>query len=81
MDNKPDNAPDTRSESVGVPAPEGPANLIDTDYRIGQDNYQAAPMGVNIDIHGAVFAFSSLVILAFVVLSLALPEQTTNWFG
>ncbi|MFP4463263.1 MAG: BCCT family transporter [Guyparkeria sp.] len=81
MDNKPDNAPDTHSESVGVPAPEGPANLIDTDYRIGQDNYQAAPMGVNIDIHGAVFAFSSLVILAFVVLSLALPEQTTNWFG
>ena len=80
MDNKPDNAPDTHSESVGVPAPEGAANLIDTDYKIGQDNYQAAPMGVNIDIHGAVFAFSSLIILAFVVLTLALPEQSTAWF-
>ncbi|QGT78562.1 BCCT family transporter [Guyparkeria halophila] len=80
MDNKPDNAPDTHSESVGVPAPEGAANLIDTDYKIGQDNYQAAPMGVNIDIHGAVFAFSSLVILAFVVLTLALPDQSTAWF-
>lgn len=80
MDNKPDNSPDTHSESVGVPAPEGAANLIDTDYQIGQDNYQAAPMGVNIDIHGAVFAFSSLVILAFVILTLALPDQSTAWF-
>ncbi|KTG17825.1 MULTISPECIES: BCCT family transporter [unclassified Guyparkeria] len=81
MDNKPDNSPDNHEESVGVPAPEGAANLINTDYQIGQDNYQAAPMGVNIDIHGAVFAFSSLVILAFVILTLALPDQSTDWFG
>nr|WP_284047296.1 BCCT family transporter [Guyparkeria hydrothermalis] len=54
--------------------------MIDTDYKIGQDNYQAAPIGVNIDIHGAVFTFSSLVILAFVVLTLALPDQSTAWF-
>ncbi|MFO7808679.1 BCCT family transporter [Guyparkeria sp.] len=80
MDNKPDNAPDPQNESVGVPAPEGAANLIDTDYKIGQDNYQAAPMGVNIDIHGAVFVFSSLIVLAFVILTLALPDQTTAWF-
>ncbi|WP_372592315.1 BCCT family transporter [Guyparkeria sp.] len=81
MDNKPENSPDTNTESVGIPAPEGPSNLIDTDYKIGQDNYQAAPMGVNVDIHGAVFTVSSLVILAFVILSLALPEQSTDWFG
>ncbi|MCL7743964.1 BCCT family transporter [Guyparkeria hydrothermalis] len=83
MDNKPENSPDKhqQAEDVGVPAPEGAANLINTDYKIGQDNYQAAPMGVNIDIHGAVFAFSSLVILAFVILSLALPDQSTAWFG
>ncbi|MBN2872827.1 MAG: BCCT family transporter [Halothiobacillaceae bacterium] len=81
MDKKPDNSTDAHHESVGVPAPEGPANLINTDYQIGQDNYQASPMGVTIDIHGAVFVFSSLVILAFVILSLALPEQSTNWFG
>ncbi|MFP4640208.1 MAG: BCCT family transporter [Guyparkeria sp.] len=80
MDNKPENSPDTGNESVGIPAPEGPANLIDTDYKIGQDNYQAAPMGVNIDIHGAVFAFSSLVIIAFVILTLALPDQSSAMF-
>ncbi len=80
MDNKPESSPDTPSESVGVPAPEGEATLIDTDYKIGQDNYQANPMGVSIDIHGAVFVVSSLLVLAFVVLTLALPELSTNVF-
>ncbi|MGM0594673.1 MAG: BCCT family transporter [Pseudomonadota bacterium] len=81
MENKPDNETDDLNPSVGVPAPEGAANLIDTDYQIGQDNYQASPMGVSIDIHGAVFSFSALVILGFVILTLALPEQSSDWFG
>ncbi len=80
MDIKPETASEIPLESVGVPAPEGAANLIDTDYQIGQDNYQARPLGVSIDIHGAVFAVSSLVILGFVVLTLALPEQATDVF-
>ncbi|WP_018953942.1 BCCT family transporter [Thioalkalivibrio sulfidiphilus] len=80
MENKTDKSPENPNQSVGVPAPEGAANLIDTDYQIGQDNYQASPLGVNIDIHGAVFAISSLVIIAFVVLTLALPEQATSVF-
>ncbi len=80
MDNKPDTSPDKETELVGVPAPEGAANLIDTDYQIGQDNYQASPLGINIDIHSAVFAVSSLVVLAFVILTLALPEQSTAAF-
>lgn len=29
----------------GIPAPEGAANLIDTDYVIGQDNITASPWG------------------------------------
>ena len=82
MENQNNQDPDkaNQTESVGVPAPEGPANLIDTDYVIGQDNYAARPLGVDIDIHGAVFSFSALVILAFVILTLALPEQSTAWF-
>ncbi|RRQ22882.1 BCCT family transporter [Thiohalobacter thiocyanaticus] len=80
MANTPEQSPENPTESVGVPAPEGAANLIDTDYQIGQDNYQASPLGVNIDIHGAVFAVSSLVILAFVVLTPALPEQSSAIF-
>lgn len=80
MDQRPDKASDIPSESLGVPAPEGAANLIDTDYRIGQDNYQASPLGISIDIHGAVFMVSSMVVLAFVILALALPEQSTALF-
>nr|WP_243760657.1 BCCT family transporter [Aestuariicella hydrocarbonica] len=65
---------------MGVPAPEGAANLIDTDYQVGQDNYRAKHMGITIDIHGAVFIVSSIVVIAFVFLSLALPEQSTSLF-
>ncbi len=68
------------SPAVGIPAPEGAANLIDTDYQIGQDNYSTSKFGIAVDIHGAVFSFSSMVILAFVILTLALPEQTGPLF-
>lgn len=71
-------APDT---SEGVPAPEGPANLIDTDYVIGQDNITTRTLGVNVDLHGKVFTISSLVILVFVILSLALQQQVGSLFG
>ncbi|WP_110658077.1 BCCT family transporter [Salinicola halimionae] len=67
------NQPDAPQE--GVPAPEGPANLIDTDYVIGQDNIQTNKFGFNVDLHGKVFSISSLLILFFVIITLALPEQ------
>jgi BCCT family betaine/carnitine transporter len=68
------------NESVGVPAPEGPANLIDTDYVIGQDNVAASPLGMDVDLHGKVFTVSSLVILLFVILTLALQNQVEPVF-
>ncbi|MEX0385783.1 BCCT family transporter [Spiribacter onubensis] len=68
------------NESVGVPAPEGPANLIDTDYVIGQDNIAATKFGVDVDLHGKVFTFSALVILAFVIITLALQDQVGPLF-
>ena len=52
----------------GVPLPEGAANLIETDYEIGQDNYSGQKFGIRVDIHSAVFSFSALTILAFVIL-------------
>ncbi|QNI03827.1 BCCT family transporter [Halomonas sp. SH5A2] len=75
MDNKPqDQSPDENAPSEGIPAPEGPANLIDTDYVIGQDNITTKTMGVNLDLHGKVFTISSIVILLFVILTLALQD-------
>ncbi|MDT8453369.1 MAG: BCCT family transporter, partial [Gammaproteobacteria bacterium] len=79
MENKPEL--DDHTPSIGVPAPEGAANLIDTDYQIGQDNYSTSKFGVSIDIHSAVFAFSSLFILAFVIITLALPDVTGPMFN
>ncbi|MCA1769305.1 MAG: BCCT family transporter [Halomonas sp.] len=67
--------------SEGIPAPEGAVNLIDTDYVIGQDNITASPLGVNVDLHGKVFVFSSIVILLFVVLTLALQDQMEPIFN
>jgi len=75
VDNKPqDQSPDDKAPSEGIPAPEGPANLIDTDYVIGQDNITTTTMGVNLDLHGKVFTISSVVILLFVILTLALQD-------
>ncbi|WP_438764631.1 BCCT family transporter [Kushneria sp. TE3] len=68
-----DNDRDQTSE--GIPAPSGKANLIDTDYVIGQDNIQTNRFGFNVDLHGKVFTISSLVILLFVIITLALPGQ------
>ncbi|WP_416139787.1 BCCT family transporter [Halomonas sp. HK25] len=74
------NANEKPEASEGIPAPEGAANLIDTDYVIGQDNITASPMGVNLDLHGKVFTISSIVILFFVIITLALQDQVTPIF-
>ncbi|TDX28423.1 BCCT family betaine/carnitine transporter [Modicisalibacter xianhensis] len=76
-----DNAPSRNGESSeGIPAPEGPANLIDTDYVIGQDNISANKFGLDFDLHGKVFTVSSLIILFFVVITLALQDQVDPLF-
>ncbi len=75
---------DNRAEetpSEGVPAPEGPANLIDTDYVIGQDNLATDKLGFSIDLHGKVFAISALVTVFFVVLTLALQTEVEPLFS
>ncbi len=78
MSNQSDNSAEPKS--AGVRAPNGATNLIDTDYQIGQDNYRAKHFGITVDLHGVVFIISAIVVLAFVFLSLALPEQSTTIF-
>ncbi|MGP9768713.1 BCCT family transporter [Halomonas sp. AOP13-D3-9] len=74
MDNHDDKRPPEEPVSEGIPAPDGPANLIDTDYVIGQDNITTNTMGLNLDLHGKVFSISAIVVLLFVVLTLALQD-------
>ncbi|WP_271407663.1 BCCT family transporter [Pseudomonas sp. Q1-7] len=63
----------------GIPAPTGAANLIDTDYVLGQDNIRGRYL-VNLDIHGTVFIVSALCALLFVVLTLALHSEVEPLF-
>ena len=61
--------------------PEGPANLIETDYTLGQDNIQPKLGPFSLDIHNPVFVISGLTIVAFVFFALALPAQAELFFG
>ena len=64
----------------GIPAPTGEANLIDTDYVIGQDNIKGQ-FSFALDIHGKVFTISALTVVLFVVLTLALQNQVEPLFS
>jgi len=55
--------------------PEGPADIIQTDYEIGQSNISTKVGPFGLDIHNPVFIVSGLTIVAFVVLTLAFQNQ------
>lgn len=61
--------------------PNGAVNPIDTDYQVGQDNIivNVGPFGL--DIHNRVFAISGLLVVAFVVLTLAFQNQVEPLFS
>ncbi len=71
--------PTIKGSEDGIPAPSGDANLIDTDYVVGQDNF-AGKLTINLDIHSKVFLISAGTILLFVLLTLALQEQAAEVF-
>ncbi|MEH6365277.1 MULTISPECIES: BCCT family transporter [Pseudomonas] len=68
---------DDRPDSI--PAPSGESNLIDTDYVIGQDNYTGKFL-FSMDIHSKVFSISALVVVLFVVLTMALQTEVEPLF-
>ena len=65
------------TSNQGIRDPEGAANVIETDYEIGQDNI--SPFGL--DIHNPVFVISSLLIIVVVILSLMFQDGATAFFG
>ena len=68
------------SEHTGM-SPAGPAAVIETDYRIGQDNLQPKLGPFSLDIHNPVFVISGVTIMVFVFFALALPAQAETFFG
>ena len=65
----------------GIPTPDGAADVIETDYTIGQDNLEGSLGPFGFDIHNPVFQISGLSIIAFVFYTLALPEQAGAVFS
>jgi BCCT family betaine/carnitine transporter len=65
----------------GIPDPEGPSNMIDTDYEVGQDNISMSVGPFGLDIHNPVFAISGLSIVAFVFVTLAFQEAAGSTFN
>jgi betaine/carnitine transporter, BCCT family len=70
----------TETQPAGIPVPQGPTDLIETDYEIGQDNLSHTVGPLSFDIHRPVFTISSLVIVAFVVITLALQDRANAAF-
>ncbi|WP_068110607.1 BCCT family transporter [Tropicimonas marinistellae] len=68
-------------ETQGIPEPEGPVELIDTEYEIGQDNVEGSVGPFGFDIHNPVFVISGLTIVIFVFYALVFREQATEAFG
>ncbi|GAA0283634.1 BCCT family transporter [Rhodovulum strictum] len=62
-----------------IPEPEGPTEVIETDYEIGQDNIERS-WTLSFDIHQVVFTWSALAIMAFIVLTLALQDEVEPVF-
>jgi BCCT family betaine/carnitine transporter len=66
--------------SSALPGPDGPANLIATRYTVGQDNIRNRVGPLIFDIHNPVFLISGLMIVAFVIITLALQDQAQAVF-
>jgi betaine/carnitine transporter, BCCT family len=66
--------------SQGIPTPQGPSNLIETDYEVGQDNIQPSLGPLGLDIHNPVFLISGGVIVLFVIVTLALQDYADTVF-
>lgn len=63
-----------------LPEPEGAANVIETDYEIGQDNITPRIGPFGLDIHNPVFAISGLTVLIFVLVTLAFQNSLGPMF-
>ncbi|MCF4097529.1 BCCT family transporter [Maritalea mediterranea] len=68
-------------ELDAIPAPEGPTEIIESDYEIGQDNIETNIGPFGLDIHNPVFVISGLTVVAFVLLTLAFQTEVEPLFN
>ncbi|MCC5986849.1 MAG: BCCT family transporter [Pararhodobacter sp.] len=68
-------------ETDALPEPEGATEIIDTDYEVGQDNISPRIGPFGLDIHNPVFVVSGLVVVAFVIITLAFQNAVGPMLG
>ncbi|MBB5021180.1 BCCT family transporter [Desulfurispira natronophila] len=61
--------------------PDGEVNPIDTDYQVGQDNVVVKVGPFGLDIHNPVFGISGLLVVIFVVLTIAFHSHAEPLFS
>ncbi len=64
-----------------IPSPEGETALIETKYKIGQDNIAMRVGPLGLDIHNPVFLVSGFTIVLFVALTLTFQESVEPVFS
>ena len=72
---------DTTPDIEGIPTPEGPTDIIDTDFNVGQDNVEGRFGPFGFDVHNPVFVISGLSAVAFVLFALIFPQLAADFFG
>ena len=65
---------------LGIPEPEGSADIIETDYQIGQDNIETQVGPFRFDFHNPVFVISGVLVVVFVAIALIWPEGSRDLF-
>ncbi|WP_234464217.1 BCCT family transporter [Paracoccus caeni] len=63
-----------------LPQPEGPTQIIETDYEIGQDNIEGVKP-VAFDIHNPVFMVSAVAVVVFTAATLLFPDTLGPFFA
>ncbi|MDO5529269.1 MAG: BCCT family transporter [Paracoccus sp. (in: a-proteobacteria)] len=71
---------DGEAEIEALPEPEGPTEIIETDYEIGQDNVENRDAVIPFDIHNPVFAISATVIVLFTAITMMFPDEAEPIF-
>ena len=70
-----------QTAATGLPEPEGPADIVETDYEVGQDNYNRHFGFMEVDIHNPVFVVSAGLIVAFVAMTLLFVDSVGPIFS
>ncbi|WP_022702624.1 BCCT family transporter [Pseudorhodobacter ferrugineus] len=63
-----------------IPVPEGPTEIIETDFEIGQNNVSNRILSFDFDIHNPVFPLSALTIIAFTFATMVFQTQLEPMF-